>query len=94
MTQPLQALRDGSHLAGVDSHPLTTPELAKAIGMKPDSIRVRLCRTGSFYGLRPGKLPNGRLIWPADSVERLLAQVEKASRPRPPKRKAQGGGDD
>ena len=74
MTQPRQQALRGKP-AGADSHPLTTPELARAIGMKPDSIRVRLCRTGSFYGLRPGKLPNGRLVWPADSVERLLAQT-------------------
>ena len=67
------------------THPLTTNELARAIGMRPDSIRVRLCRTGSFYGLRPGKLPNDRLIWPADSVERLLAQGQKAGTPGPRK---------
>ena len=55
----------------------STNDLAQALGMKSESIRVRLCRTGSFYGLRPGKLPNGRLIWPADSVERLLDQSGK-----------------
>ncbi|MCG5509618.1 monooxygenase [Ectothiorhodospira lacustris] len=77
MSQALQSLRDGIQAA--EPHPLTTPELARAIGMKPDSIRVRLCRTGSFYGLRPGKLPNGRLIWPADSVVRLLAQSKAAA---------------
>lgn len=88
MTQPLQSLHDGIPPAGADSHPMTTPQLARAIGMKPDSIRVRLCRLGHFYGLRPGKLPNGRLVWPADSVARLLAQGRKASTPGP--RKTQG----
>jgi|TARA_R100000501_G_scaffold17400_1_gene32367 hypothetical protein len=51
---------------------LTTEELAAPLGMKPQSIRVRLCQTGSYFGLRPQKLPNGRLMWPADSLERLL----------------------
>lgn len=51
---------------------LTTEALAHAIGGKPSSIRVRLCKTGSYYGIRPAKLPNGRLLWPLDSVKRLL----------------------
>ncbi|EHQ52909.1 hypothetical protein ECTPHS_09463 [Ectothiorhodospira sp. PHS-1] len=55
----------------------STNMFADAIGLKAESIRVRLCRTGSFYGVKPGKLPNGRLIWPADSVERLLAQTKE-----------------
>ncbi|MDZ7809987.1 MAG: hypothetical protein U5L11_07250 [Arhodomonas sp.] len=30
---------------------------------------------GSYYGIRPGRLPNGRLLWPADTVERLLGEA-------------------
>lgn len=52
-------------------HGLSTDELAAAIRGKPESIRVRLCREGSYYGIRPTKLPNGRLLWPADTLERL-----------------------
>ena len=51
---------------------ITTEFLARSIGVKPESIRVRLCRTGSFHGLVPHKLPTGRLLWPMDSVERLI----------------------
>ena len=51
---------------------ITTEQLAAPIGVKPQSIRVRLCQTGSYFGLTPNKLPNGRLLWPADSVARLL----------------------
>lgn len=54
---------------------LRTDDLAQAIGVKPGSIRTRLCRTGSYFGLRPKKLPNGRLLWPGDSVEQLTAQT-------------------
>lgn len=55
------------------SNPLSTQELAALAKVKPTSIRVRLCETGSYFGLRPQKLPNGRLLWPADSLERLAA---------------------
>lgn len=50
---------------------LTTAALAGAIGIKPESIRVRLCRRGDYFGITPQKLANGRLLWPADAVEKL-----------------------
>jgi hypothetical protein len=52
---------------------LTTERLAEKIGVKAASIRVHLCRHGSYFGLRPVKLPNRRLLWPSDSLERLTA---------------------
>ena len=59
---------------------ISTEDLAKQAVTTPGTIRVRLCKFGSYFGIRPKKLPNGRLLWPADSINRL---VEKAS---------QGGG--
>lgn len=53
--------------------PISTEELAAGCMVKPASIRVRLCRTGSYFGLMPDKLPNGRLTWPADWRERMVA---------------------
>ena len=50
---------------------MTTDKLAAGIGNQPQSIIVHLCRKGSYYGLVPIKLPNGRLKWPDDSIERL-----------------------
>jgi hypothetical protein len=50
---------------------MNTEQLAAALGLKPASIRVRFCNTGSYYCLRPVKLPNRRLMWPADSIEQL-----------------------
>jgi hypothetical protein len=41
--------------------------------LEPDTLRVALCRNGSYYGVKPLKLPNGRLAWPNDTVERILA---------------------
>lgn len=55
---------------------MSTNDFADATGAKPQTIRVRLCQTGSYYGIKPRKLPNGRLLWPADSVERLLDSAE------------------
>jgi hypothetical protein len=49
-----------------------TEQLAQAIGIKASSIRTRLCKTGSYFGIKPRKLNNGRLLWPSDSVEQLL----------------------
>lgn len=50
---------------------LTTAELAQALNIRPETIRNRLCSRGSYYGLIPEKGGNGRLRWPADSIERF-----------------------
>lgn len=55
------------------SNGLTTVQFGAQIGIKPESIRVRLCQTGSYFGVTPRKLPNGRLLWPADAAEQLLS---------------------
>lgn len=51
---------------------LSTEQLADTIHGQPSTIRTRLCKTGSFYGIKPTKLPSGRLLWPADAVQALL----------------------
>ncbi|CAJ9622558.1 putative flavin-containing monooxygenase [Burkholderia pseudomallei] len=52
---------------------LTTNRLAQRLGLQPDTLRVALCRRGSYFGVKPTKLPNGRLVWPHDTVERIVA---------------------
>jgi len=52
---------------------LTTEQLAAQLGLKAASIRSALCRDGHYFGLRPRKMPNGRLIWPADPTDRLTS---------------------
>jgi len=37
--------------------------------VKAQSVRARLCRTGSYFGVVPLKLANGRLAWPAVQVK-------------------------
>lgn len=51
---------------------LTTEQFAEKGHFKANTIRTRLCKTGSFYGIKPIKLPSGRLLWPADAVEDFL----------------------
>lgn len=60
----------------------STEELAAALRLKPQSIRASLCRYGHYMGLIPYKLPNGRLLWPADAMERLThpRKVEEVRR--------------
>ncbi|MCC4117642.1 hypothetical protein LLG90_19975 [Aromatoleum toluclasticum] len=52
---------------------LSTEELAVGLRVKPQTIRAALCRHGHYLGLRPCKLPNGRLLWDAAEVDRLIA---------------------
>ncbi|AUH49785.1 DNA-binding protein [Chromobacterium sp. ATCC 53434] len=51
---------------------LTTNALAEQLGMRAQSLRKRFAATGSYFGVRPVKLPNGQLRWPTDAVERLM----------------------
>lgn len=54
---------------------LTTEELALALSMNPQSIRKRYSQTGSYFGLKPAKLPNGKLRWPANSLDQLIGEA-------------------
>lgn len=57
----------------VPSAGMPTASLASALGLQDQSLRKRYNQTGSFWGVQPIKLPNGKLRWPNDSVERLVA---------------------
>lgn len=55
-----------------DARKLTTDEFAAFLQLKAQSIRKRYCKTGSYFGVRPVKLPNGKLRWPSDAIEQLM----------------------
>lgn len=57
---------------------MKTEELASRLGLKANTLRIALCRRGSYCGLVPLKLPNRHLLWPDDSVERLTQQVKSS----------------
>jgi hypothetical protein len=51
----------------------TTEELAALFKAKSQTPRASYCRHGHWMNLVPVKLPNGRLLWDAREVDRLLA---------------------
>lgn len=55
----------------------TTAALASKLGIQPQSIRAAICRKGSYYGVTPIRLPNGRLHWPADAFDRIKSWGQK-----------------
>lgn len=52
---------------------LSTIAAANELGQKAQSARASYCRHGNWLGMVPVKLPNGRLLWSAGDVTRLLA---------------------
>lgn len=57
----------GTHAHATADTPatLSTADFAALNHVKPNTVRQRLCATASFYGVRPLKLANSRLLWPA-----------------------------
>jgi len=70
----LSAAHVTKHPPATLSHELgfTTKELAQALDMSPGSIRKRYSQTGSYFGLKPVKLRNGKLRWPSDAFTQLM----------------------
>ena len=52
---------------------LSTEEAAAILRVASQTPRASLCRLGHWMGMRPVKLPNGRLLWDAAEVERLAS---------------------
>ena len=52
---------------------LTTEVTTAKLGAQPQTARASFCRHGHWMGMVPVKLPNGRLLWDAAEVERLLS---------------------
>jgi len=48
---------------------IDTEEFARLHKVLAQSVRARVCRTGSYFGIRPIKLANRKLAWPAVQVE-------------------------
>lgn len=51
---------------------LDTLEVAERLRIKPQTIRRGLCINGHYLGLKPTRLPNGRLLWDASAIDALL----------------------
>jgi hypothetical protein len=57
---------------------ITTNQLAPTLGVKPNTIIRSLCVNGHYLGMKPRKLPNGRLLWSVADRDRLLHGEEMA----------------
>lgn len=50
-------------------------------GIRPTSLATALYRNGHYCGIKPFKLPNGRLLWPADEIDALAAGAGAGNAP-------------
>lgn len=53
------------------SNYLSTEELCQKLKVKPGTARRALCANGHYMGIKPIKLPNGRLLWPDVEPDKL-----------------------
>ena len=58
----------------------STDEFAAERLVKAASVRSRVCRTGTYFGARPHKLPDGRLAWPDVPMPTKAASVTPIDR--------------
>jgi len=49
----------------------STDSIAAQFMVKPNSVRSAVCRNGHYMGIKPIKLPNGLLAWPADEADSI-----------------------
>jgi hypothetical protein len=63
---------------------LSCDEFSARKKVKAASVRSRISRTGSYYGAKPIRAPNGRLLFIDDNDEEVThsveAEVQAASR--------------
>ena len=51
---------------------LTTKDLANLANVTPSTVRATLSRKDNFMGIKPVRLHSGRLLWPAEEVDKAL----------------------
>lgn len=59
----------------------STTAVAGALGIQPHSLSTSLYRKGHYCGIKPARLPNGRLLWPADEIDALVAGARSDEAP-------------
>ncbi len=52
---------------------VSTDEFAERMLVLRQTILKSYSRDGSYCGIRPVRLPNRRLAWPSDEIEKLFA---------------------
>jgi hypothetical protein len=51
---------------------LSTEAFAARYHVAAQTVRKRYAATSAYFDIRPLSLPNGRLLWPDDSIEVLI----------------------
>ena len=72
-----------AHVPGnvIAEYPLSTEQFAERNLVDPKSVRARLSRTGSYFGIRPLKLASRRTLWPdLTATFEGAAQLEQEGR--------------
>lgn len=59
---------------------ITTADLAQTLGLQPQTLRAAVCREGGYFGIKPNRLPNGRLLWPHNTLELLTSTTAARSK--------------
>ena len=51
---------------------LSTIEVAQILQVKPNTLRHSLCEKGHYFGMKPVKLPNRKLLWKKADLLNLI----------------------
>lgn len=57
----------------------STKSAARILQLNPHTLHVANSLKGGYYGIRPIKAPNGRLLWPADSIDAMATGSPRAA---------------
>lgn len=55
---------------------LNSKEFASTLRVEPATIRRAYCVNGHYMGIKPLKLPNGRLLWLKAETRRVLGAAQ------------------
>lgn len=64
MENTISGVTSDAKSASVQKHDQSCEQFAAINQVLPQSVRARICRTGSYFGVRPIKLASGRLAFP------------------------------
>lgn len=56
-----------------ENYRLSTDEYAAQNLVQSQTVRKQFSATGSYFGVRPIRLPNRRLLWPDNTIVNLVA---------------------
>lgn len=59
-----------------DDFRFTTDQFAAQHLVDAQTVRKRLSSHGSYFGVKPLRLPNRRLLWPGDSIAALIGESQ------------------